>query len=127
MHPRSVNQAPSHKGHELDLGGLSEKPFAGRFGHTWKESAHNVYTYSARTEKGPVTPRIVSGWIEKLHCFMSCLAQITQEHDFRDTRENMGVTTRCLESKKVTSLQGEYDTAQASAKDNLYGSPFLVG
>ena len=27
---------------------------------------HSEYIFSARTEKGPVTPRIVRGWIENL-------------------------------------------------------------
>ena len=31
-----------------------------------KELMHSEYTFSARTEKGPVTPRIVRGWIENL-------------------------------------------------------------
>jgi len=33
---------------------------------TPKESMHNVYMFSASTEKGPVTPNIVRGCIESL-------------------------------------------------------------
>jgi hypothetical protein len=33
---------------------------------TPKESMHNVYMFSASTEKGPVTPSIVRGCIESL-------------------------------------------------------------
>lgn len=33
---------------------------------TPNESMHSVYMFSARTEKGPVTPNIVSGCIESL-------------------------------------------------------------
>ena len=33
---------------------------------TLKLSLHRLYMFSARTEKGPVTPTIVNGWIENL-------------------------------------------------------------
>lgn len=32
---------------------------------TWNESVQREYIFSASTEKGPVTPKIVNGWIEK--------------------------------------------------------------
>ena len=35
-----------------------------------KESLHREYMFSASTEKGPVTPRIVRGWIERTEKIM---------------------------------------------------------
>jgi hypothetical protein len=35
-------------------------------GRTLKLVEQSEYMFSARIEKGPVTPKIVNGWIEKL-------------------------------------------------------------
>ena len=35
-------------------------------GLTLNDSEQSEYIFSARTENGPVTPRIVKGWMEKL-------------------------------------------------------------
>ena len=36
---------------------------------TLKELIHNENIFSASTENGPVTPRIVRGWIDNLYSF----------------------------------------------------------
>ena len=45
---------------------ISFLPFNGLGVLASKELMHSEYMFSARTEKGPVTPRIVRGWIENL-------------------------------------------------------------
>ena len=57
--------------------------------------------FSARTENGPVTPRIVRGWAENLRV--------------DETEPLMEIIT--------ADLHGEYDPAEASAEDHFNGAP----
>jgi hypothetical protein len=67
---------------------------------TEKLFAHNSYMFSARTEKGPVTPRMVRGWIEKLD--RSALGDASvNRHDFT-TQNNHDLQNKANDMCKRT-------------------------
>ena len=68
MHPPGMKKRPSHEWQEGHLRSDTQQG-GNKFTVvllTPKESVHREYIVSARTEKGPVTPKMVSGWMENL-------------------------------------------------------------
>ncbi len=70
--------------------------------------------FSARTEKGPVTPRIVNGWIENLH-----------GQRILDRKITTTLRIHTIVETQWFDLQAENDTAQSSTEDYLNRAPWL--
>lgn len=66
--------------------------------------------FSASTEKGPVTPRIVKGWIENL--------RVHTQHYSRDTVANKGIYG-CCESQNVYRTRKNVYNKKSTYRENM--------
>jgi hypothetical protein len=66
VHPCCVDESPGHKREKRYLSTLSTEKHEEGVTHTLKLVEQREYMFSARMEKGPVTPSIVKGWMENL-------------------------------------------------------------